>query len=107
MDKTELSDGTVTDFPPELVAQARKDGIVFITTTVHDNYLMFIKVNYFIDASFTDMKAVNDAELLFRQKHLRAARAFQKAYTRLRKSIYSAHQLLPPDTPRAAYRMRL
>jgi hypothetical protein len=78
MDKTELSDGTVTDFPPELVAQARKDGIVFITTTVHDNYLMFIKVNYFIDASFTDMKAVNDAELLFRQKHVRAVELFRK-----------------------------
>jgi len=78
LDKAELDDGTFTNYPPELVAEARENGIVFLATTVHDNYFMFIKVNYFIDASFTDMKAVNDAELIFRKKHIKAIELFRK-----------------------------
>lgn len=59
------------------------DGIVslgsgLITTTVHDNYLMFIKVNYKLPVSPTNRDEVARAELLIRQNQYKTLELFRK-----------------------------
>ncbi len=59
------------------------DGIVklgsgLITTTVHDNYLMFIKVNYKLPVSPTNRDEVAKAELIIRQNQYKTLELFRK-----------------------------
>jgi len=63
---------------PELAAAAQEIGVSFITTTVHDNYLMFIKCNLKLPVSPTDRDAVSLAELELRRRMAKAVELFRR-----------------------------
>jgi hypothetical protein len=64
--------------PKEFVDGIVKLGSGLITTTVHDNYLMFIKVNYKLPVSPTNRDEVAKAELIIRQNQFRTLELFKK-----------------------------
>ena len=64
--------------PAGFVDGIRKLGSGLITTTVHDNYLMFIKVNYKMDVSPTNRDEVAKAELIIRQNQYKTLELFRK-----------------------------
>ena len=70
--------GKSVGLPPEFNADASKIGMSMATTTVHDNYFMFIKVNYKMPASPTDRNAAAAAELILRQRQAKAVELFRK-----------------------------
>jgi len=57
---------------------ARKIGMSTVTTTVHDDYFMFIKLNFKMRVSPTDRDAVSKAELELRQRQAKAIELFRK-----------------------------
>jgi hypothetical protein len=57
---------------------ARKIGMSTVTTTVHDDYFMFIKLNFRMRVSPTDRDAVSKAELELRQRQAKAIELFRK-----------------------------
>ncbi len=63
---------------PGLTEAARAIGMSMITTTVHDNYLMFIKCNLKMSVSPTDRDAVAQAELDIRQRMAKAVELFRQ-----------------------------
>ncbi|HPI69657.1 MAG TPA: FAD-dependent oxidoreductase, partial [Bacteroidales bacterium] len=67
-----------TGLPKEYLDGMRELGAGLITTTVHDNYLMFIKVNYRLPVSPTDRDEVAKAELIIRQNQLKTINLFKK-----------------------------
>ena len=64
--------------PQEFVDGVVKLGSGLITTTVHDNYLMFIKVNYKLPVSPTNRDEVSKAELIIRQNQFKTLELFRK-----------------------------
>ena len=64
--------------PTEFVDGVEKLGSGLITTTVHDNYLMFIKVNYKMGVSPTNRDEVAKAELIIRQNQYKTLQLFKK-----------------------------
>jgi len=64
--------------PKEFVDGVEKLGSGLITTTVHDNYLMFIKVNYKMAESPTNRDEVAKAELIIRQNQYKTLELFKK-----------------------------
>ena len=58
--------------------EARKIGMSSVTTTVHDNYFMFIKLNFKMRVSPTDRDAVSKAELELRRRQAKAIELFRK-----------------------------
>jgi hypothetical protein len=64
--------------PKEFVDGVEKLGSGLITTTVHDNYMMFIKVNYKMDVSPTNRDEVAKAELVIRQNQYKTLELFKK-----------------------------
>lgn len=64
--------------PAGFVEGVRKLGSGLITTTVHDNYLMFIKVNYKMAVSPTNRDEVAKAELIIRQNQYKTLELFKK-----------------------------
>ncbi|NSW94159.1 MAG: FAD-dependent oxidoreductase, partial [Bacteroidales bacterium] len=64
--------------PDEFVDEIVKLGSGLITTTVHDNYLMFIKVNYKMPVSPTNRDEVAKAELILRQNQYKTLELFRK-----------------------------
>ncbi len=58
--------------------EARKIGLQSATTTVYDNYLMFVKPNLKMSVSPTDRDAVAKAELELRTRQLRTVELFKK-----------------------------
>ena len=64
--------------PQEFVDGIVKLGSGLITTTVHDNYLMFIKVNYKLPVSPTNRDEVAKAELIIRQNQYKTIELFRK-----------------------------
>ena len=64
--------------PAEFTAEARKIGMATVTTTVHDNYFMFVKLNFKMRASPTDRDEVAKAELELRKRQARAIELFRK-----------------------------
>jgi len=64
--------------PQEFVDGVVKLGSGLITTTVHDNYLMFIKVNYKMPVSPTNRDEVAKAELIIRQNQYKTLQLFRK-----------------------------
>lgn len=64
--------------PAGFVEGVKQLGSGLITTTVHDNYLMFIKVNYKMPASPTNRDEVAKAELLIRQNQYKTLELFKK-----------------------------
>ncbi|HUX58572.1 MAG TPA: FAD-dependent oxidoreductase [Bacteroidales bacterium] len=63
---------------PEFVSGIKQLGSGLITTTVHDNYLMFIKVNYKMKVSPTNRDEVAKVELLLRQNQYKTLELFRK-----------------------------
>jgi hypothetical protein len=64
--------------PKEFVDGIVKLGSGLISTTVHDNYLMFIKVNYKLPVSPTNRDEVSKAELVIRQNQFKTLQLFKK-----------------------------
>jgi hypothetical protein len=60
--------GESVSFSQEFNAEARKLGLSMITTTVHDNYFMFIKLNFRMAVSPTSRDEVAKAELEIRKR---------------------------------------
>lgn len=65
-------DGALSGFCPEFAEQARTIGMSTVTTTVHDDYFMFIKLNYRMAASPTHRDEVVLAELELRRRQAKA-----------------------------------
>jgi hypothetical protein len=64
--------------PPEFVQGAREIGMASVVTTVHDDYFMFVKLNYKMPVSPTDRDEVAKAELELRQRQAKAIELFRK-----------------------------
>jgi hypothetical protein len=64
--------------PEGFIEGIKQLGSGLITTTVHDNYLMFIKVNYKMDKSPTNRDEVARAELIIRQNQYKTLELFKK-----------------------------
>ncbi len=64
--------------PDAMAEEARQIGMSAVTTTVHDNYLMFIKLNYRMPVSPTDRDALAKAELELRRRQARAVDLLRK-----------------------------
>ncbi len=65
-------DGKRDKLPAEFVEKAKKIGMHTVTTTVHDDYFMFIKLNFKMPVSPTDRDAVSKTELELRRRQLAA-----------------------------------
>lgn len=64
--------------PAAFTEGVRQLGSGLITTTVHDNYMMFIKVNYKMSVSPTNRDQVAMAELFIRQNQYKTLELFKK-----------------------------
>ncbi len=70
--------GRSVNLPPAFRDEAGKIGMSTTTTTVHDNYLMFIKLNLKMPVSPTNRDEVAKAELELRRRQARAVELFRK-----------------------------
>ncbi|MFB3828448.1 MAG: FAD-dependent oxidoreductase [Bryobacteraceae bacterium] len=70
--------GESVSFSEEFNAEARKLGLSMITTTTHDNYFMFVKVNLKMPVSPTNRNAAAKAELELRQRQFKAVELLKK-----------------------------
>ena len=77
-DQIVRTDGRASKLPPDFVAAARDIGMSFVTTTVHDDYFMFIKINFKMPVSPTDRDAVAAAEVELRQRQAKAIELLRK-----------------------------
>lgn len=64
--------------PAAFREQADKIGMSFVTTSVHDDYFMFIKLNVKMPVTPTDRDAAARAELELRRRQARAVELFRK-----------------------------
>jgi hypothetical protein len=64
--------------PAEFGEAAGKIGLALVTTTVHDDYFMFIKMGFKMPVSPTDRDAVSLAELELRKRQAKAIELFRK-----------------------------
>jgi hypothetical protein len=71
-------DGRSVNFPAGFGKEADKIGMSMVTTTVHDNYFMFIKLNFKMPVSPTSRDEVAKAELELRRRQARAIELFRK-----------------------------
>ncbi len=76
-------------YPDGFVEGARKIGMSSISTTVHDNYLMFIKLNLKLPQSPTDRDTVAKAELELRKRMQTGADLFNKYIPGFEKAFIS------------------
>jgi len=70
--------GSLARLPQEFAREARRIGMSMVTTTVHDRYLMFIKINLKLPVSPTDRDTVAKAEVELRRRQVRAVELFRK-----------------------------
>jgi hypothetical protein len=70
--------GTTTKLPGDFATEAGKIGMSMVTTTVHDNYFMFIKLNFKMPVSPTNRDEVAKAELELRRRQYRAIELFRE-----------------------------
>ncbi|MCX7015834.1 MAG: FAD-dependent oxidoreductase [Candidatus Sumerlaeota bacterium] len=70
--------GNPKSLPPGFAEEARKIGLATVTTTVHDDYFMFIKLNFKMPKSPTDRDAVAKAELELRRRQAKAIDLFRE-----------------------------
>jgi len=71
-------DGTSVNLPAEFSEEASKIDMSMVTTSVHDNYFMFIKLNFKMPVSPTNRDAVAKAELELRRRQAKAVELFRK-----------------------------
>jgi hypothetical protein len=65
-------------YPEEFAKKAREIGMSAISTTVHDNYLMFIKMNLKLAVSPTNRDEVSKAELELRKRMQKGLELFKQ-----------------------------
>ncbi len=70
--------GRVSLLPAAFADGARAIGMATVTTTVHDDYFMFIKLNYKMPVSPTDRDAAAAAELELRRRQAKAVELFRR-----------------------------
>jgi hypothetical protein len=70
--------GRLVDMPEGFRDGARAIGMSMVTTTLHDDYFMFIKLNYKMAASPTDRDAVSAAEAELRRRQAAAVDLFRQ-----------------------------
>jgi len=70
--------GNTGKLPAEYKAEARRIGMSSVITTVHDNYFMFIKLNFKMAVSPTDRDAVAEAELELRRRQALAVQLLRE-----------------------------
>lgn len=71
-------DAITSKLPSEFAAAARDIGLSTVTTSVHDDYFMFIKLNAKIPVSPTDRDAVALVEIELRKRQLKAIELLRK-----------------------------
>ncbi|MBN1992493.1 MAG: FAD-dependent oxidoreductase, partial [Anaerolineae bacterium] len=64
--------GNLEKLPPEFVEKISKIGMALVTTTIHDDYFMFIKLNFTMPVSPTNRDEVVRAELELRRRQAKA-----------------------------------
>ncbi|TVR57241.1 MAG: FAD-dependent oxidoreductase [Spirochaetaceae bacterium] len=70
--------GSGKKLPAGFVRDAEKIGMSTMTTTLHDNYFMFVKVNFKMPKSPTDPTAIVAAERELRRRQVKAIEVFRK-----------------------------
>jgi len=70
--------GRSAKIPGDFGKEAGKIGMSMVTTTVHDNYFMFIKLNFKMPVSPTNRDEVAKAELELRRRQFRAIELFRE-----------------------------
>ena len=70
--------GRTARLPEGFRREAEQIGMATVTTTVHDDYLMFVKVNFKMPASPTDREAAAEAELELRNRQAHAVELFRR-----------------------------
>ncbi len=70
--------GSTVNLPEGFREAARRIGLSMTTTTVHDNYFMFIKLNFKMPVSPTSRDAVAQAELELRRRQFKAIELFRQ-----------------------------
>jgi len=70
--------GRTAALPAEFAEEAKRIGMATVTTTVHDDYFMFIKLNFGMPVSPTDRDAVTKAEIELRRRQERAVALFRR-----------------------------
>jgi hypothetical protein len=70
--------GKMVNVPDEFKKSADEIGMTMTTTTMHDNYLMFIKFNIKIPVSPTDRDAITKTDLELRKRQLMGVELFKK-----------------------------
>lgn len=71
-------DGRWDKIDTELGKEARSLGMSTVTTTLHDNYFMFIKLNFHMPKSPTDRDALAQAEFELRRRQSEALKLIRK-----------------------------
>jgi len=71
-------DGRRVNLPSGFSEGAGKIGMSMVTTTVHDNYFMFIKLNFKMPVSPTNRDEVAKAELELRRRQAKAIELFRE-----------------------------
>ncbi len=66
------------NLPPEFAEAVSRLHVDFVTTTVHDNYLMFVRVNYKLPKSPTSRDEMARAELDIRRRQHESVKLFRK-----------------------------
>lgn len=70
--------GRTANLPAEFSQAAREIGMSLVTTTVHNDYFMFIKLNVKLPVSPTDRDAVAAGELELRRRQEKAVALFRR-----------------------------
>lgn len=70
--------GRLMKLPPSFREEAAAIGMSAVTTTVHDDYFMFIKINFKMTENPTNRDAAAKAELELRRRQVRAVDLFRK-----------------------------
>lgn len=70
--------GHLARMPEDFRQAAQKIGMAMVTTTIHDDYFMFIKLNFKMKVSPTSRAAISAAELELRRRQYAAVDLFRK-----------------------------
>lgn len=76
-------------YPAAFAEEAKKIGLSAISTTVHDNYLMFIKLNMKLTVSPTNRDEVSKAELELRKRMQKGVELFKEHIPGFEKAFIS------------------
>ena len=77
-DKIIRMSGDFKKISDEALADFKEASFAPITTTMHDDYMMFIKISHRIEAGPLNRDALNDTEYILRDKQMRAIAAMRK-----------------------------